>query len=58
MENKEEFVKAITPLAYQFIAKYGQMETAKIELDQHDKSVYNLALAVHLLLKENTNEVS
>lgn len=52
MENKEEFVKAILPLAYQFIAKYGQMETAKIELDQHDKSVYNLALAVHLLMKE------
>jgi len=51
MQNKQEFVKTIMPLAYQFITKYGRMEAAGIELDQHDKSVYNLALAVHVLFK-------
>jgi hypothetical protein len=52
MKTKEEFVKAIMPLVYQFITKYGRMEKAGIELDQHDKSVYNMALALHVLISE------
>lgn len=56
METKGDFTKAILPLAYQFITKYGRMESAGIELDQHDKSVYNLALAVHVLMKEREEQ--
>lgn len=56
VETKGDFTKAILPLAYQFITKYGRMESAGIELDQHDKSVYNLALAVHVLMKEREEQ--
>jgi hypothetical protein len=56
MQNKEEFVKAIMPLAYQFITKYGRMESAGIELDQHDKSIYNMALALHVYFKREEKE--
>lgn len=49
--DKTTFQDAVLALAYQHIHKYRRMEDAKIELNDHDKSIYSMALILHLYKK-------
>ena len=53
MDNKQEVIRAVLPIAYQFIKKYGEMEKAGVTLNSHEKAVYSLAMGLHVLLTED-----
>ena len=56
--DEEAFTRAIMKVAYIYINKFGKMEAAGIELDQHDKSIYNMAMALHVLMQQKEREQS
>ena len=53
VRSKQDVIRAVLPIAYQFIKKYGEMERAGVDLNSHEKAVYSLAMGLHVLLTED-----